>query len=87
MTHLHSVKMADMLKKMPENKLVMGNVDPAGELKNGTPESIKKAVFDIMSDASTHANFVISSGCDIPPATSFENIDAFFEAVKEFYEG
>lgn len=30
-------------------------------------------------------NFVISSGCDIPPASPWENIDAFFEAVEEFY--
>lgn len=33
-----------------------------------------------------YKNFVISSGCDIPPATPWENIDAFFEAVNEFYK-
>ena len=79
--------MTDMLKMMPEDKLIMGNVDPARELKNGTPESIRKAVFDIMSEATRYDNFVISSGCDIPPSTPTKNIDAFFEAVNEFYEG
>ena len=83
----NSVKMTDMLKMMPEDKLIMGNVDPARELKNGTPESIRKAVFDIMSEATRYDNFVISSGCDIPPSAPIENIDAFFEAVNEFYEG
>ena len=83
----NSVKMTDMLKMMPEDKLIMGNVDPARELKNGTPESIRKAVFDIMSEATRHDNFVISSGCDIPPSAPTKNIDAFFEAVNEFYEG
>jgi uroporphyrinogen decarboxylase len=28
---------------------------------------------------------VISSGCDIPPLSSWDNIGAFFAAVKEFY--
>jgi uroporphyrinogen decarboxylase len=30
-------------------------------------------------------NFQISSGCDIPPLTELDNIDAFFEAVEAFY--
>ena len=30
-------------------------------------------------------NFVISSGCDIPPMSKWENIDAFFDAAAEFY--
>ena len=31
-------------------------------------------------------NFVIASGCDVPPQTPFENMDAFFETVEEFYK-
>jgi len=32
-----------------------------------------------------YENFVLSSGCDMPPMTPWENIDAFFEASKEYY--
>jgi uroporphyrinogen decarboxylase len=32
---------------------------------------------------SHYPNYVVSSGCDIPPATSFTNIDAFFEAAMK----
>ena len=32
-----------------------------------------------------YPNFVISSGCDIPPMTPWANINAFFETVDEFY--
>jgi uroporphyrinogen decarboxylase len=28
---------------------------------------------------------MISSGCDIPPLSPWENIEAFFAAVREFY--
>ena len=64
----------------------MGNVDPAGQFCNGTPESIRKATLQVMEACCEHPNFVISSGCDIPPRSKWENIDAFFAAVKEYYE-
>ena len=31
-------------------------------------------------------NFVISSGCDIPPLSKWENIDAYFAAIEEYYD-
>ncbi|MCL2513991.1 MAG: uroporphyrinogen decarboxylase family protein [Oscillospiraceae bacterium] len=83
----NSVKMKDMLEKFPPDVILMGNIDPAGLFRNGTPESIKAATKGLMGECCPgHRNFVISSGCDIPPASGFENIDAFFEAVKEFYD-
>ena len=81
----NSVKMADMLAKIPQDIIVMGNVDPASQIRNGSVESVKAATKEILSACALYPNFVISSGCDIPPASPWENIDAFFEAVEEFY--
>ena len=64
----------------------MGNVSPAEQFRGGTPESIRAATLDVMEKCCKHPNFVISSGCDIPPLSSWDNIDAFFAAVKEFYQ-
>ena len=63
----------------------MGNVDPAKVLRMGTPETVKAETLRIMQDCCGHKNFVISSGCDMPPMTPWENINAFFEAVNEYY--
>ena len=63
----------------------MGNVDPAGTLRNGTPDKVREETIGSMEKCCAHPNFVISSGCDIPPATPWENLDAFFAAVEEFY--
>ena len=38
----------------------------------------------LLERCSKYPNFVISSGCDIPPATSLANLDAFCKAVQEF---
>ena len=77
--------MAEMMTHIPSDTIAMGNVDPAGELRNGTVESVKKATKDVMDACCKYPNFVISSGCDIPPMSKWENIDAFFEATDEFY--
>ena len=81
----NSISMAEMMTHIPEDVIAMGNVDPAAQFKNGTPESIKSETKRIMSECCKYKNFVISSGCDIPPMSPWENIDAFFKAVDEFY--
>lgn len=81
----NAIAMDEMMDKIPEDRIAMGNVDPAGEFRNGTPESIKASTKEIMEKCCKYKNFVISSGCDIPPMSSWDNINAFFEAVNEFY--
>ena len=82
----NAIDMAKMMEHIPADTIAMGNVDPAGEFCNGTPESIRTATLQVMEACCGYPNFVISSGCDIPPRSKWENIDAFFAAVKEFYE-
>ena len=81
----NAIDMAAMMAKFPADVVVMGNVDPAGVLRQGNPELVRTATLDVMSKCCSYPNFLISSGCDIPPATPWENVDAFFAAVEEFY--
>lgn len=82
----NAIKMSEMLKLIPSDIIAFGNVDPANQFRNGTPESVKEATLNIMKECCHHKNFVISSGCDIPPLSSWDNIEAFFNAVDEFYK-
>lgn len=81
----NAIDMVDMVEKFPADEVIMGNIDPAGEFRNGTTASIRQATLDLMEKCCSHPNFVISSGCDIPPLSGWDNIDAFFAAVNEFY--
>jgi len=81
----NAIDLAEMLKLVPAHIPVFGNVDPAGEFKNGTPESIRTVTLQLLEKCARHENFIVSSGCDIPPTARIENIDAFFNAVDEFY--
>jgi len=75
----------DILEKVPSNVLVMGNIDPVGVLRMGTPESVRQATAELLKKCTPYPNFVLSSGCDMPPKTPWENINAFFAAAEEFY--
>lgn len=81
----NTVDMELAVSSMPEDSLVIGNLDPAGVFLGGTPDSVHRDTLDLLERCSRFPNFVIASGCDIPAKTPMANIEAFFAAVKEFY--
>jgi len=78
-----AVDLVDMLKAMPSDKPVCGNISPAGKFASGTPEDMFKDVRNLMERCAGYPNFVLSSGCDIPPSAKWENIRAFFTAAEQ----
>lgn len=83
----NAIDIETTLKALPADKMIIGNIDPAGTLRNGNLEMIRREVLELMERCSKYPNFVIASGCDIPPMTPLENLQAFFDAVEEFYSG
>ncbi len=81
----NAIKLDEMLKLVPSDVIVMGNVDPASQFRNGTPESVYEATTDLLRRCAGYGNWVLSSGCDIPPMSPWANIDAFFRAHEDFY--
>lgn len=81
----NAIDLADALPVIPSDRIVIGNIDPAGVLRQGTPQIVRTETLKLLERCAKYPNFIIASGCDIPPVTPFENIDAFFEAVEEFY--
>ena len=83
-----AIDMSTVIDKIPADLLVMGNISPSAQFLAGTPDSIREETLKLLKTyAPTHPNYVISSGCDIPPKTPWNNIDAFFNAVTEYYRG
>ena len=79
-----AIRLAEVAPDAPQDALIMGNVSPAAQLLGGTPESVREATMQIMAECGSCPNFVISSGCDIPPMSPWENIAAFFRAAEDF---
>ncbi len=84
----NAVNMSDMLSRYPENTVLMGNVDPAGVLRMGSSEQVYDVTLALMKECcEKYPNFVISTGCDVPPLTPWENINSFFKAAEDYYAG
>lgn len=86
---LHFGNRADMveaLKACPSGIPVMGNIDPVGILGQASAQTVRKETLKLLNATSEWDNFVLSTGCDVPPHIPFENIAAFYGAL-EVYNG
>lgn len=81
----NAVSIAKVIQDFPIDALVMGNIDPAGEFLNGNCTTIGNTTNELLRELSPYPNWVISSGCDIPPLTPLKNIDMFFNVVERYY--
>lgn len=82
----NKIDMVEALKEVPADALAMGNLDPVSLFKMATPEKMKAETLRLLEATAKYSNFVLSSGCDTPPHTPSENIEAFFDALNEFNE-
>ncbi len=78
------VKMTDIMPQVPKHILVAGNIDPAGLFNVGTPDMVGEATAKLLDEMKDYPNFILSSGCDIPPKSPIENIDRFFAELDKF---
>ena len=80
----NAINLKKALELFPPDKIVMGNVNPV-LFRTGTPDGIDADVQRIYDECSEYENFMISTGCDVPAASGWENINAYFEKVNRLY--
>jgi uroporphyrinogen decarboxylase len=80
----NAIDMVNALNSCPKNKLVMGNIDPVGVMKMQSAAGVKAYTADLLNRTASFDNFVLSTGCDMPPHVPAENISAFFDALNEY---
>jgi uroporphyrinogen decarboxylase len=80
----NSCDIVSALKRIDPDRLVMGNLDPVGIFRMGTAEEVYQKTKNLLLATQSHKNFIISSGCDIPPGVPGTNIAAFLRAVEDY---
>jgi MtaA/CmuA family methyltransferase len=63
-----------------EGPVICANLDPVAEVKNGTPESIRRRLSETVNEV--RVKFAVGAGCEIPRGTPAENL----RAMREFAE-
>lgn len=80
----NAVDMTKIMPQVPRDRLAFGNIDPAGIIKTGPAETIREKTLELLQKTGEFENFVLSSGCDVPPGTPLENIQALYDALTEY---
>ncbi len=80
----NAVDILDILPQVKPDFPVMGNLDPVGVLRNLAPEAIRQRTADLLTRTAGYPNFILSTGCDLPPGVPPEHIQAVVEALDAF---
>ncbi|HBG27388.1 MAG TPA: uroporphyrinogen decarboxylase (URO-D) [Phycisphaerales bacterium] len=72
------------LEQVPQKVVVIGNVNPTKVMKDGTPEEVAKETKDLLEKTAKYPNFLLSTGCDLPPGTPLKNMQVFMETARKF---
>ncbi|NLB29431.1 MAG: methyltransferase [Clostridiales bacterium] len=80
-----AVDMAEVLDKMPDDKLVMGNISPAHVFNGKSAKAVEIETLKLLQKCGHHKNFIISSGCDLSPNVDLDFVQLFFKVTTGFY--
>jgi MtaA/CmuA family methyltransferase len=61
-------------------QVLAGNIDPVSVLRNGTPDSVTKALRECYRQAG--ANYIVAAGCEVPRDTPAENVLAMRDFAR-----
>jgi uroporphyrinogen decarboxylase len=78
------IKMTEALKACPPDVLALGNLNPVGIFRMSTPDQVRQATTSLLEQTAGYANYILSSGCDVPPLTPLRNVEAFYEALTAY---
>jgi len=65
---------------MGPNQVLAGNIDPVRVLRNGTPQTVSRAVEQCHKEAGER--FIITAGCEVPRDTPEANVRAMLEYAR-----
>lgn len=81
---IDTIDIAVAKEKVGDRVVILGNVDPAKTILKGKPEDVHRAVKDIIEKGrDSKKGIIVSSGCEVPINSPFENVAALVKATKE----
>jgi uroporphyrinogen decarboxylase len=77
----NAVDMNQIMPQLPKDVIGFGNVDPLKVMKLGEVFDVKSKTLELLEEMSKYRNFVLSTGCEVPPGATIENLDAFYKTL------
>ncbi len=76
------VDLPSAMAMLPPDVVMIGNLDPVAVVAHSTAQEVYAAARELLDLMSKYPNFVLSSGCDLPPETPLDNIRAMIDACR-----
>ena len=80
----NAISMVEALRDCPADVVIMGNLDPVGVLRQGSPSTVYGTTMDLLHQTADFSNFVLSTGCDVPPLVPEDNIRSMYLALHHY---
>ncbi len=81
------VKFGTAIQLMPEDVILIGNIDPVSVMAYGEESAVRTSVQNLLDEMQGIRNFLLSTGCDLPMDTPQANIAAFMETGRSNTSG
>lgn len=78
------VDLAAAVAKLPEHMIIAGNIDPISVMAEMDADGVRTATRELLDKMRDLPLYIPATGCDLMPETPLENVDAFFETVKNY---
>ena len=79
----HSIK---QMQELTDGKVaLLGNIPPRDVLAAGSPDDVRTAVSDSLTDIDDYSRIILSCGGGMQPAVTTENIQAFINATSNIH--
>jgi uroporphyrinogen decarboxylase len=77
------VDLGEIAALVPDEMMIIGNINPVEIIAYGDQAQVMKAVASLLGQMDRKDNFVLSSGCDLPPETNLDNLTIFFDTARQ----
>ncbi|NLE36990.1 MAG: methylcobamide--CoM methyltransferase [Pirellulaceae bacterium] len=78
------VNLPAIAPRVKKDVVIIGNVDPVTVMLQGKPRDVRGATLELMEAMRGYDNFLMSTGCDLPPETPLENIEELVRTAQGF---
>ncbi len=80
----HLVNLTEAKQRIGEQVILMGNLDPTELLLSGTPKQVEATAKACIEGVGADGQYILSSGCEIPPQAPLDNIRAMVTAAQKY---
>ena len=79
-----NIDIGEAKRRVGDKVVLVGNVDPIDTMRYSTPDRIVAEVKDCIRKAAPGSGYILSTGCECPMGTPFENLEAFMVAAWKY---